>query len=267
MPRDPWDNAVQFRNEIITKTFPAESGFEASYQFTVEGQVPSSLLAVVERPDLYSITCNGRPVRAAAGSWWLDRSFGKIDIAAAAQVGENRLTLKASPFTIYHELESVYLLGNFALKPSERGFAIAPVQQLRLGAWNEQGRPFYSEGVSYAERFSLGPISGRYRVSLARWYGSVARVAVNGRPAGYLAYPPWEVDVTELLRTGENRVEVVVIGTLKNTLGPHHGDPALGTAWPAMFQKAPSPGPPPGSSYSTVGYGLMEPFVLVQMTE
>jgi hypothetical protein len=267
MPRDPWDSAVQFKDEIIRKTFPAESGFEASYRFTVEGQVPSSLVAVVERPDIYSITCNGRPVQALKGSWWLDRSFGKIDIAAVAQVGENRLTLKASPFTIYHELESVYLLGNFALKPSEKGFVITPAQKLRLGAWNEQGLPFYAEGVSYGERFSLGAPSGRYRVSLARWYGSVARVTVNGKTAGYLAYPPWEIDVTALLHTGENTVEAVVIGTLKNTLGPHHGDPALGTAWPAMFQKAPSPGPPPGGSYSTVGYGLKEPFVLVQVAK
>jgi hypothetical protein len=31
-----------------------------------------------------------------------------------------------------------------------------------------------------------------------------------------------------------------------------------------MFQKAPTPGPPPGSQYSTVGYGLFEPFVLVR---
>ena len=264
MPRNPWDSAVQFKDEIIRKTFAADSGFEASYRFTIEGQVPSSLLAAVERPDLYSITCNGRPVRAVKGSWWLDRSFGKIDISAMTQVGENRLTLKASPFTVYHELESVYLLGNFALKPSEKGFVIAPARQLELGAWNEQGRPFYAEGVSYRERFPLRALSGRYRVSLARWYGSVARVAVNGKKAGYLAYPPWEIDVTDLLHAGENTVEVVVIGTLKNTLGPHHGDPALGTAWPAMFQKAPSPGPPAGGSYSTVGYGLMDPFALVQ---
>ena len=45
-----------------------------------------------------------------------------------------------------------------------------------------------------------------------------------------------------------NTIEVTVIGTLKNTLGPHHGKPALGTAWPAMFQKAPSPGPPADAS-------------------
>jgi hypothetical protein len=92
----------------------------------------------------------------------------------------------------------------------------------------------------------------------------VAKVTVNGKAAGYVASPPWEVEVGSLLRPGQNTIEVLVIGTLKNTLGPHHGNPALGTAWPAMFQRGPSPGPPPGKDYSTVGYGLMAPFVLVR---
>lgn len=63
-----------------------------------------------------------------------------------------------------------------------------------------------------------------------------------------------------------NEIEVVVIGTLKNTLGPHHGKPGLGRAWPGMFQRGPNPGPPPGADYATVGYGLFEPLVLKQAT-
>jgi hypothetical protein len=33
-----------------------------------------------------------------------------------------------------------------------------------------------------------------------------------------------------------------------------------------MFRNGPADGPPPGSNYSTVGYGLFEPFVLKQTT-
>ena len=60
-------------------------------------------------------------------------------------------------------------------------------------------------------------------------------------------------------------MEVAVIGTLKNTLDPHHGKPALGAAWPNAFQVGPASGPPSGDSYSTVGYGLFEPFALQQI--
>jgi hypothetical protein len=68
--------------------------------------------------------------------------------------------------------------------------------------------------------------------------------------------------VTQWIQPGENDIEVTVIGTLKNTLGPHHGNPPLGTAWPGSFQKGPNPGPPAGDRYSTVAYGLAEPYVL-----
>jgi len=134
---------------------------------------------------------------------------------------------------------------------------------LRPG-WRQQGHPFYAAGVSYGRRFDLGKPKGTYKVSLPDWYGSVARVEVNGKCAGYVVAPPWECDVTDQLKRGENEIDVVVIGTLKNTLGPHHNGAGLGSAWPGMFQRGPETGPPPGQEYHTVDYGLFAPFVLKQ---
>jgi hypothetical protein len=262
MERNPWDSAVQFKDELITKKFASDSGFTASYHFTIEGAVPKKLTLVIERPDLYTITCNGRRVSAKKGDWWLDKAFGRIGLAGAAKSGENVVIIKAVPFTIYHELEPAYVLGDFALKATERGFVIAPDQLLRLGKWNEQGHPFYSAGVVYRQQFDVARTGGKFVVSLPSWYGSVAKVLVNGKLAGYVAVPPWECDVTKHVKRGANTIEILAIGTLKNTLGPHHGKPGLGSAWPGMFQRGPNPGPPPGANYSTVGYGLFEPFVL-----
>jgi hypothetical protein len=480
LDRNPWDSAVQFKDELISKQFPADSGFTARYRFTLEGVAPTNLALVLERPDLYTVTCNGQLVAAKlslrtkpaaanvnartsssgagaappahiAGStvefedWWLDKCFGRISIAHAARPGDNVVTLTAKPFTIWHELEAAFVLGDFTLKPVERGFVIAAdappgipprrerrtvspnpegtmwlssgigfqvgvedrqpflvfelgaqpcdlarirvwnyaeahvrdltargVKELRLlgsvtgqpddfglelgtftlapgGAgqdltlqparvrfvkfeilssqsglrypasgqpddngfvglaevqffdasrrlpgvklqrfsselashqrqavhlvddsgfveerpgWNRQGHPFYADRVSYRQTFKLDKPAGRYAVALPEWYGSVAEVKVNGKSAGYLVSAPWECDVTPLLKRGANDVEVIVTGTLKNTLGPHHGNPPLGTAWPSMFRNGPENGPPPGERYSTVGYGLFQPFVL-----
>ncbi len=301
LARNPWDSAVQFKDELIAKKFPADSGFTASYRFTLEGPVPANLEIVIERPDLYTITCNGRPVSAgtrsvAAGAgrrtlpeaaaakssapigaqpvefepWWLDKAFGRVPLAPAARTGENVVTLQARPFTMFHELEPAYVLGDFTLKPAAKGFIIAPDAPLRLPAagragWNEQGHPFYAHGVAYRQVFQVPNKRGRFVVSLPAWYGSVARVDVNGKRAGYIVAPPWELDVTKPLKRGENTIEVVVFGTLKNTLGPHHGNPGQGSAWPGMFQNGPAGGPPPGTQYATVGYGLFEPFALRQI--
>jgi len=263
---NPWDCAVQFKDEIIRQRFPLESGFEVSYRFTIVDRVPRDLAIVIERPDLYEITCNGLKVEATPDAWWLEPSFGKVDIRSAAQVGENVVTCKASPFSIWHEIEPAYVLGDFAVEPADRGFVVKSAPPAKLGPWNVQGGPFYGATVTYAEQFELSSPSGRYVVSLPAWYGSVAKVTVNGQPAGYIQSQPWECDVTGLITGGTNMAKVTVFGTLKNTLGPHHGNPAPGLAWPAGFRKAPETGPPAGVTYSTFGYGLFEPFVLKQTT-
>ncbi|MCX7007847.1 MAG: glycosyl hydrolase, partial [Kiritimatiellaeota bacterium] len=228
--RNPWDSAVQFKDELIVKKLTNNPGFEASYRFIIAEKVPANLAIVIERPDLYSVTCNGRPISAKAGDWWLDKAFGRIALAQIARVGENIVTIKAAPFTIFHEIEPAYVLGDFALKPAAAGFVIVPDQPLQLGKWNEQGQPFYSAGVAYRAACELRAPAGRYAVALPAWYGSVAKVSINGKVVGYIAAPPWECDVTEHLKPGANTIEVTVIGTLKNTLGPHHGKQPLGSA-------------------------------------
>jgi len=260
---DPWDSAVQFRDQLITKTFPAESGFRATYRFQIEGPVPKRLEFVLERPDLYTITVNGKPAQARPGAWWLDKSFGRMDIAALAKEGENAVTIEAHPLTIWHELEPAYVLGDFALKPTDAGFTLVAQRPLAMGSWKAQGLPLYGAGVSYRQTFDVGASpSGRYLVELTGWYGSVAKVIVDGQPAGYIAYRPWTCDVTDRIKPGRNTVEVVVIGTLKNTLGPHHAGQMVGRAWPSAFQQGPATGPPPGEKYHTLDYGLFEPAVL-----
>jgi hypothetical protein len=268
MKRNPWDSAVQFRDELITKTFDSDSGFEAAYKFTIARRLPDPLWIVIERADLYDITCNGKTIAAKEGAWWLDRSFGKIDITKFAMLGENTVKIKASPFTLYHELEPAYVLGEFKVRPAEAGFIIIGESgsNLKPGSWKEQGCWFYADGVSYIQTFDVSRRSGDYVVELQKWYGSVAEIVVNGKSAGYVGYKPFRRDVTKLIRTGTNVVEVIVTGTLKNTLGPHHAGSQVGAAWPSMFRKGPKNGPPAGEKYHTIDYGLFEPFILKQIT-
>lgn len=265
MDQNPWDHAVQLRDQLISKTFPADSGFEAAYHFEIKGEVPAELYFVLERADLYMITCNGQPVGLTPGAWWLDRSFHKMDIQQLAKTGVNDLVIRAQPFTMFHELEPAYLLGAFALESVEKGFAISGEVPLDYGPWKAQGLPLYGDTVSYTQRFVLAgdPGGASFKVQLPEWRGSVAKVTVNGGEAGFIWHAPWECPVTTGLRPGENEITVTVYGTPKNPLGPHHGDPPLGFAGPGSFRKGPIPGPPPGAQYHTLDYGLFSPFVLL----
>lgn len=269
---NPWDRAVQFSDELIKRRFPEDSGFEITYRFSIEQEVPEKLWFVLERPDLYTITCNGQPVPAAE-EWWLDRSFGKLDISSLIRVGENTLTAVAKPMTMFHEVAPAYVLGEFSVFPTERGFVIAPPQPLTISApegpatdngWNTQGCPFYSGRVAYTAHFEKPAGTERVVVRLGRWNGSVAEVVVNGQTAGVVYRPPYQCDITRLLKDGSNEVTVIVTGTLKNTLGPHHAGAMRGSAWPHAFTQGPIEGPPPGSAYDTIAYGLFEPFQVIR---
>jgi len=136
---------------------------------------------------------------------------------------------------------------------------------MTLGSWAAQGLPLYGGSVRYGKTFDLPAAPGpneRYIVRLGSWRGASAEVLVGGRPAGVIAFAPYELDITGALAAGPNEVSVVVCGTLKNTLGPFHNDPPLGRAWPGSFQRAAKGGPPPGREYSVVDYGLFEDFKL-----
>lgn len=260
LDHNPWDHAVQFKDNLTRNTFPAESGYTATYRFKVSGAVPGGLKVVVERPELYTITINGKSVSATPGEWWFDKSFGVIEIGELAQQGENCVVLVAKPFSMLHEIAAIYVLGDFGLEASDSGFIIVPPRPLAFETWNSQGMPLYGESVVYSQHYDLSSAADTYRVELPSWYGSVAEISVNGTSAGYIWRQPWTCDVKGLMKAGSNRVDIRVVGTPRNTMGPFHGNTAPGLAGPEHFRKAPESGPPAGESYSILSYGLFAPF-------
>ena len=51
--------------------------------------------------------------------------------------------------SVFAELEPVYILGEFILKPQKTGFSLLPSNKLSLGSWNQQGMQMYFDKISY----------------------------------------------------------------------------------------------------------------------
>ncbi|MCX6322012.1 MAG: glycosyl hydrolase, partial [Bacteroidia bacterium] len=219
---NPWNTSVQFRTNIVDRdTFGLNTGFTAAYHFTIKGKFDfSNLKAVVERTNLWTVSVNGTEVKPEKGKWWLDRSFGVLNIGMNVKSGDNTITLKTSPMKIHAEVEPVYIVGDFSVKPAVKGWVIeAPASVYTTGSWKNQGLPFYSWGITYSKEFNIEKAEGKWQVGLGNWNGTVAEVSVNGQSATVIAFPPYNTDVTGLIKPGINKIDVKVIGSLKNLLG------------------------------------------------
>jgi hypothetical protein len=122
----------------------------------------------------------------------------------------------------------------------ETGSGIMP-----LGDWSKAGvLDNYSGGVRYQTSVELteAETGGKMELDL----GSVvatAEVHVNGKKAGIRVAPPWRVDVTGLLKTGKNSIEVLVYNTLSNHYqtipSNYRGSPTSGLMGPVRLIQLP----------------------------
>ena len=112
---------------------------------------------------------------------------------------------------------------------------------MELGDWSKFGiLNNYSGGVRYTIRIPVTAEDAKARttIDLGR-VTATAEVYVNGRQAGIRVSPPWRVDVTGLLKEGENKIEVTVYSTLANHYqtipSGYRGKPIAGLIGPVVL--------------------------------
>jgi hypothetical protein len=269
--RPAWDNAVQFRKRIIERnTFGAGTGFDATFHFAVSKGVDlASLELAVECPELYHVFANGKRVDFGRAKRWIDPHLMSAPIGRLARIGMNELRLVGQPFDVGMELENVYIRGNFSLEATKSGFRILPRHGLRLGAWSSQGYPFYGERTHYDTTVKIPRTDKRTILQLASWKGGSASVEVDGRRTGFIAWSPYELDLTDFLPQGSHTVRITIAGTPKNLFGPFH-DPgrSRNSAWPHLWSRFPEHGPPAGGKYDVEEYGLFHaPHIILRDRE
>ena len=257
---NPWKRAVQYRDNIVRRDTFQTGGFKVVYRFTVVGDFDmSDMQAVVERPHLYKITLNGKDIAPEPGKWFFDRDMGVFAIGNAVKKGANELAVELSPMKIHAEIEPAYILGNFTVQPADKGFTVnPPASAFVAGSWKAQGWNFYSGAVSYAKTFDAAN-TGQYRVRLGNWKGTVAAVYVNGQHADIIGFEPYTTDVSKFIIQGTNTVEVKIVGSNKNLLGPFYHNPPPGNVGPWMFLNLTYSS---GANHQQLDYGLIDDFWL-----
>jgi hypothetical protein len=228
----------------------AEAGagapFALRFTFDVAVCPAAPIYLVVESPEHFDIVVNGQPVTSDDEGWWTDISFRRVDVSAVVQAGLNEIVL-GGVFARDTELESVYLIGDFGvvgrrLEEENRCtgqvfdryapdfFVSRPVDYVWARDDSDglcidltaQGLAFFAGRATLRQTVTLPTLAGRTVLEIHNLRAAVAHVRVNGQHVGTVAWQPHRVDVTAGLRPGENEIEIELVGTLRNLLGPHH---------------------------------------------
>jgi hypothetical protein len=89
---------------------------------------------------------------------------------------------------------------------------------INLGDWSEiDGLKAYSGGAWYRQNvyFEAQDLKNKIEIDLGNLVSS-AELFVNSKSSGIRLSPPWKFDITQLVKPGDNQIEILVYNTLSN---------------------------------------------------
>ena len=231
------------------------------FNFNVE-TVPSECKLAVEQPQMYNcIAVNGKPV-SFSKDYFIDSFIRTADVSGLLREGENSILLSLDfksairtsidPVERYGtEIETIYLVGDFGVRGelaeeqpvstwlsrnrnlqarpmparySYGSFSITGEDSAFSGDITRNGYPFYAGRFNLSSSFKFeGKKEGvAYKLAFPAFESVLLDIEFNGERLPSLFCHPWEADVTELLRDGDNNVTVTLTGSLRNLMGPSH---------------------------------------------
>lgn len=191
-----------------------------TYTFTCEHVPADPVRLGIERPDLYTISLNGKTLAQQDKGYWMDPAIRQIALPQLRK-GKNVLVLKGRYHQYLPGLEAVYLLGRFGVR-EDSTLTQAP-STLDIGDWVTQGLENYGGNVTYTFAIGKRPATKkRVFLRIPEWRGVTLGVSVNGGEETLLPWPPYEQDVTAELRDMRNTVKVTVYGHRRNVCGPFY---------------------------------------------
>ncbi len=225
------------------------------FKFCCE-EVPESVFLATETPEVFEVRVNGVSVEYRDCGYFRDASIRLISIAGLLREGKNEIELSSvivqSDATYRHldsswkfegmvnkltydmELEPIYVVGDFgvalpevteempmdAYRISEMPWIVRSPERVDTTRLDASGYPEFAGELVLERKIKVDNVS-RYAKLCGRGMNSVS-LSVNGVQVATRLFPPYEVDISEHLRVGENTLELRILNNLRNMMGPHH---------------------------------------------
>lgn len=221
-----------------------------SFQTDFKKEIPNNLVCVAESEGVTSIKINGVEVLHEKEDWWIDKSFSVFSIARHIKNGHNEVSIEfdiirpkeleeQGDFEGYRnrffypiEPEDVYIRGDFDVKAQGEivdniedchvhgKFVLTDMMAKQSGELTKQNLWFYRGNVRYMFEFKTS--RERKVLHMRNMEGTAAKIIVNGKQAGVVCRAPYQLDISEYTTRSQNTLEIVLYGSNRNLLGPHH---------------------------------------------
>ena len=233
---------------------------ELEFSFNAEsGALTDNVCLCAETPESFEFFINGKPFEFKDDGYYIDKSIRKSNISEYVIQGKNTVTLKGefyqsedvyrvlftpgiheseeNKLTYDTELESIYITGSFGVR-AEDGISYGERKSIFAGkrfTLTEMPKTVYISKITESEFWFFSgamELTGniavskkentKYVLSLKKLNAPAARLEVNGKKAAILMFAPFNADITEYLKNGENELKITLFSGNRNLLGPHH---------------------------------------------
>lgn len=196
-------------------------------EFTLK-DIPSDLAVVVDSDRYEMVWLNGKRIEEMEPCLLWDRKNLRFRLKTHVRIGKNILVIGARPTKYFSKsmwaglirpnfVDPVVLSGNFQVADGKRGILIQRETMIKTGSWTGQGYPNFAGTGIYSQDVTLKSIPGKAYLEIEK-AKDIVEVRVNGKLAGIRPWPPYEVEISGLLKTGRNHIEIRVTNSFANIL-------------------------------------------------
>ena len=245
-------NPIEKCDELYKLAYESgkETAIKIVYTFFCEfkGKIPDWLRIAVETSNDF-VLLNGKKI-FADGEFYIEDCIKTFNANGCIKNGKNTIETEfliirpdemkdeldfegyRNIFFYENEPESSYVLGNFSVMSKDKplcdgeslvtdgDFVISDYADLTFAELTSQGNWFYRGNYLLETEIALS--RGEYSLCFTNFEFTLADVYINNVLAGAIFKEPFELDIKNYIKEGNNTIKIILYGSNRNALGPHH---------------------------------------------
>ncbi|MBR5218687.1 MAG: hypothetical protein IKV89_03050 [Clostridia bacterium] len=220
VPYEVFDKQTGTWEKGTELTLPASVRLTTCEDYDLRGTVtfdyiPEKVYVNTEIDGMRNFKINGTELEVSVNTVKFSEFDCKLDVTSLIKKGANTVefTTKTEPTQLYLQPPFTFFSGDFGVIKEEKK-AVAPNHTLTAGGWEVQGYPYYSGKGKYTVNVDVADSFTKAEIEVE--CNDVTEIFVNGEYAGKLAWAPFKLDITKMLKQGANKIELVVTSTNGN---------------------------------------------------